>query len=613
MTNAELNEYIKHYLLEDKTKSAIMLNAPWGSGKSHYILNDLKDYLAEEENGSYKCVIVSLYGISSPQEISKNIYLELKTNVKPLQTVNRLSKKIFKKRHKEIKAYGKIVGVTLFKGLFNQGGMDLNAPESTLQQLYNSVDLSGKLIILEDIERSKLSILDLLGYVNSLVEQDGVKVMLVANEEEIIKRIPDDFKNLEEEKKAQIYRNVGLDNRPFTDETKIYLKTKEKTISDTVVFEGDYKQAIRNIISSYENDTLNRFLSDEFVNELANIITGKNLRSFIFACQKAVDMYKKMSSEMEEDFVRALFFGIVYFSIKEKSGETDIKWDGDSNLSLTLGGGKYPLFSSCYEYLHDQKIDTDKIAKNAVAYKELKLYDRDFSRTNDKDLIIIQNFHCYYSKDILQSLERIEERLLDPNDISFYAYDGMIKAFISLSKVIDYDFETCKKRMIKNLKGLSTKLNGFYLFPGFIDRDNENDKSQYENFRANALKSLSETDTVFLNFDYTPESAKDFYNQTIKSEPGFDGDNPFALRLDMDKLSKMLVDCSPEQIEYIRGAFLSVYRVSNIGQFLACDKSSIDTLLDKIKAIYESEEIDPIQKLQIKWFISNLENISNKL
>lgn len=244
MTNTELNEYIKHYLTEDKTKSAIMLNAPWGSGKSHYILNDLKDYLSKEENGSYKCVIVSLYGISYPQEISKNIYLELKTNVKPLQASKILSKKIFKKRHKEIEAYGKIIGATLFKGLFNQGGIDLNAPESTLQQLYNSVDLSGKLIILEDIERSKLCILDLLGYVNSLVEQDGVKVMLVANEDEIIKRIPDDFKNLEEEKKAQIYRNVGLDNRPFTDETKIYLKTKEKAISDTVVFDGDYKQAI---------------------------------------------------------------------------------------------------------------------------------------------------------------------------------------------------------------------------------------------------------------------------------------------------------------------------------------------------------------------------------
>ena len=39
------------------------------------------------------------------------------------------------------------------------------------------------------------------------------------------------------------------------------------------------------------------------------------------------------------------------------------------------------------------------------------LYDRDFSLTNDEDLIIIQSFYCYYSNDILQSLKRIEERI----------------------------------------------------------------------------------------------------------------------------------------------------------------------------------------------------------
>lgn len=51
MNNQELNEYIKHYLKEDKTKSAIMLNAPWGTGKSYYIINTLRPYLESEENG----------------------------------------------------------------------------------------------------------------------------------------------------------------------------------------------------------------------------------------------------------------------------------------------------------------------------------------------------------------------------------------------------------------------------------------------------------------------------------------------------------------------------------------------------------------------------------
>ena len=42
MTHQYLNPYILHYLTEDKTKSAIMLTAPWGSGKSFYIQNELK-------------------------------------------------------------------------------------------------------------------------------------------------------------------------------------------------------------------------------------------------------------------------------------------------------------------------------------------------------------------------------------------------------------------------------------------------------------------------------------------------------------------------------------------------------------------------------------------
>ena len=36
MTVGELNRYIKHYLEEDKTHTAIMLTGEWGLGKSYY-------------------------------------------------------------------------------------------------------------------------------------------------------------------------------------------------------------------------------------------------------------------------------------------------------------------------------------------------------------------------------------------------------------------------------------------------------------------------------------------------------------------------------------------------------------------------------------------------
>ena len=78
MKNSELNKYIKHYLEEDKTKSAIMLSAPWGTGKSYYIQNVLRKYLEQESRN--RCIIVSLYGMRELSEISKSLYLEIRVN-----------------------------------------------------------------------------------------------------------------------------------------------------------------------------------------------------------------------------------------------------------------------------------------------------------------------------------------------------------------------------------------------------------------------------------------------------------------------------------------------------------------------------------------------------
>ena len=44
MRDLDYNLYIENYLANDKTKSAIMLTAPWGMGKSYYIQNSLIAY-----------------------------------------------------------------------------------------------------------------------------------------------------------------------------------------------------------------------------------------------------------------------------------------------------------------------------------------------------------------------------------------------------------------------------------------------------------------------------------------------------------------------------------------------------------------------------------------
>lgn len=79
MTYDDMNSFILNYLKNDITGRAIMLTGEWGSGKSYYVKNTLKPFLEDKDNGKHKCVIVSLYGLSDTSEISKAIYMELRT------------------------------------------------------------------------------------------------------------------------------------------------------------------------------------------------------------------------------------------------------------------------------------------------------------------------------------------------------------------------------------------------------------------------------------------------------------------------------------------------------------------------------------------------------
>ncbi len=107
----------------------------------------------------------TLYGLNDIKEISKAIYFELRV------------KKIGSKNEKF--EAGKIVAKTLLKNGLSAVGIDLSVKEEDLEKLYTSIDLSDKLIILEDLERSGISIKQVLGYVNNLVEQDGAKVLIL--------------------------------------------------------------------------------------------------------------------------------------------------------------------------------------------------------------------------------------------------------------------------------------------------------------------------------------------------------------------------------------------------------------------------------------------------
>ena len=604
MTYQELNQYILHYLTKDKTKSAIMLTGPWGTGKSYYIQNELKPFLEKKENGGHSCVIVSLYGLKDTAEISKSIYLG--TRMKFLTAASEKSTTVT------------FAGETIIKGIAGAFGVDLSVSERSLKRLYASVNLTGKLVVLEDLERSGIDILEVLGYVNNLVEQDGVKVLLVANEEELIQYTP-----LKASTKADLERTEMLDritghrDRLFTDSTIAYLKVKEKTISDTIEFEEDYQTAIREIVQMFDNETLNKFSTVESIKDICDIMShcqSYNLRSFIFACQKTSDIFSSLDEKYlsDENFVQAVFIGILSFVLKQKNGNSHA-WGIEKYFSAVLGHEKAPLFKFCYDYIMRQITEFEDIEGAYQAYSELVLYDKNRSN-NDNDIITLQTYYVRTDSDVLDAINNIERRLEVPEDISFYQYGTIAVYAIIIKGILGCDVDTIKRRLVANLEGQGNKLELEQIFRTIIGTDcTTKQKEEYESLRKEMARSLKKGDKIIPNFDYQPEQSKDFYDYAITNEGKFHTQESFAAQFDMKRLSEMFRNSTAEQKQQIRGVFVGMYRIGNIKSFLANDRESIVQLLEFIKADRSGDVGDRIQQLQYDWFIKNLEEIKRKL
>lgn len=604
MTYQDLNQYILHYLTGDKTKSAIMLTAPWGSGKSFYIQNELKPFLEKEENGSHKCLVISLYGLKELSEISKALYLE--------------SRAKFLNNNSEKMEAGKLATKTILKGVTSFLGIDLSHSDEDMQKLFESIDLSGKLIILEDLERSGIDILEVLGYVNNLVEQDGVKVLLVANEEAIKQYKPLTTATEDQQNAVElIYKATDNNGREFTETAKKYLEIKEKTISDTIQFEEDYSMAISDIIHLFDDKILNRFASDSNVKDILNVMKSCktfNLRSFIFVCQKSSDIFKKLDKKYlsNKDFIKAIFFGLLFFVLKQRTGKVE-KWGQEKYFSIELGNEKAPLFKFCYDYITRQIEEFDEVEDAYQSYLELVLYDSNRSN-GDKDIITLQTYYIQTEINLLNALQNIEKRLKNPEDISFYQYGTIAVYSIFIKDILGFNIDEIKRFLIDNLKGKGGKLQLEQIFRTIMgDECTAKQKEEYESLRREMEKSLKIGSEGIPKFDYLPEQSNLFCDSIEKNEYKFHLQKSFAAQFDMKRLSEMFKGCTAEQKQDIRRTFVEMYRVGNIRDFLINDKESIELLLDYIKSDRAGDIGDAIQKLQYDWFIQNLEEIVRKL
>lgn len=602
MTNEKLNGYLCHYVQADKTHSAVMLTGGWGVGKSYYIKNELIPFLSKEENGNVQCIIVSLYGLTKLSDISKSIFLESHI------------KKFFHENSTPIALTAK----TIIKGISSFLGVDLKMTEDELKKLYESIDLSGKLIIFEDLERSQIDIHEILGYVNNLVEQDGVKVLLVANEKELIHYTSQTQEN-DNTVPNRNSHTLDVKYSQYTDSTEKYLTIKEKTISDTLVFEGDLTGALKNIMCGFDNPILTKFADEQTITELKLLFPPQstiNLRSFTYACQKTVDLFHCLDSETaaSDDFTKAIFLGILGFVQRIKNGRRP-QWTGAQSFSAELGSREYPLFRFCYDYITYQSFDTRSIRTAKNDLDNLHLYSHQSKIRNDTDLQTLYNYPCETENAVCIAMKHIVEKLHNPTYYPLQEYGRIAIHFVIIHHILDYNIDEAKSLLIKNLSNQSENIRAEYLF-AFTPNDLFESTDEIDEFielRKQMIESLNAKDRTPFEFDYQPSSVERLLHSVTDNEGYIIRDGAFAIQLDMDKVVEMLKGCTSGQLQMFRCIFQELYSAGNISDFLDGDKSSIDTLYNQVQGLKEYSGYDKIQKKQIMWFEKSLQDILNRL
>lgn len=174
----QIDKIITDYVLAKETDYAIMIDGEWGAGKTWYWENVLTEQIEElptsdhsaEKPSMYKVAKISLFGIGSADDLRIKIFEETNSFF----------------ANKNVKTGARLTGLFVNKvaGIFNVS--ETNAKDiSGLLEVF-SVNLNHYVLCFDDLERIKTELLiELLGYINTLVEQDKVKVVFICNENEL--------------------------------------------------------------------------------------------------------------------------------------------------------------------------------------------------------------------------------------------------------------------------------------------------------------------------------------------------------------------------------------------------------------------------------------------
>ena len=287
-----LKEIVDYYL-KSNTNYALMITGEWGIGKTYYFKNILSKEISKtstfnNDSKKYRPILVSLFGLKSIEEIQSEIFLCLY----PILKNSKLK-------------LGASIGKAVTKGILHLKGLGEYTKyiEEVNVNTKDFINFEELVLCFDDLERisENLKLEELIGYINSLVENENVKVIIIANENKI--------------------------------ETKNYHILKEKVVGNSIEFISNINDTFDSLIEvKFSSFPLYLNFLKENKSFIINIFSkkSKNIRILNYCLSYFQNIFSEITNnlnaenilkEKEKEILQMLLKFSIAISIEYKEGK----------------------------------------------------------------------------------------------------------------------------------------------------------------------------------------------------------------------------------------------------------------------------------------------------
>jgi len=321
----EILEILIEYIKQENTDFAILIDGNWGSGKTYFVKNEFRSRIEkcncviEGQEEQYSLVYVSLYGLSSVDELQKRLFLEVNPKMKT----------------KVAQIGGFLIGKV--GGIFS-AGID-EEDKKNLLSIFGGIP-KQKILVFDDLERLSNDMLnEVLGFINSYTEHQGLKVIIIADEAKIKDKITE------------------------------YERVKEKLIRFTFSYKPELEKIFPEFSKRYNDEDFQKLLLSQKALICQTFEKGnhKNLRTLRFALDLYFPIFLKVKSikNIEDPNKSSILILFLYFlltySIEYKKGASKDLLQSLKELSEHIAAGGFGINFSKH-FFNDEGTAEDKEA-----------------------------------------------------------------------------------------------------------------------------------------------------------------------------------------------------------------------------------------------------------